>query len=286
MKRSDINHLIRSAEKCFINHGWTLPPHPRWDVTDFGLGAFRRYGLVLINLAEEPEYCEKLMYALKNMTTPAHTHKKKKEDIICRWGQLDIVLWKDQTLAKGETISLKVNGRNREVRSGQPLGLPSAHSAPAPDHWRREANHSPLRLAGPRPRYRLPMPQRIQPAPRHARRPRGADRESARMELHRFVARELRRFVRRAFRIPSRAAQPRSRGPEDLVLQHHGRRADLQHQPHAGERGGVQRLPHRAVDEEPAAAREHPSRRPTGPTTKCGWRTAPSSPPNAKSSAG
>jgi len=123
MKRSDINHLIRSAEKCFLSHGWTLPPNPRWDVTDFGLGMHLRYGLVLINLAEESEYCEKLMYALRNMTTPAHTHRKKKEDIICRWGQLDVVLWKDTSLAKNEILSLKINGRHKEVRSGHPIHL-------------------------------------------------------------------------------------------------------------------------------------------------------------------
>jgi len=123
MKRSDINQLIRSAEKCFVSHGWTLPPNPRWDVTDFGLGAFRHYGLVLINLAEEPEYCEKLMYALKGMTTPAHTHRKKKEDIICRWGQLDVLLWKDKLLRDDEVLSLKINGRVREARAGRAIHL-------------------------------------------------------------------------------------------------------------------------------------------------------------------
>jgi D-lyxose ketol-isomerase len=123
MKRSDINQLIRSAEKCFVSHGWNLPPNPRWDVTDFGLGAFRHYGLVLINLAEEPEYCEKLMYALKGMTTPAHTHKKKKEDIICRWGQLDVLVWKDKLLNDDEILSLKINGGIREVHTGHAIHL-------------------------------------------------------------------------------------------------------------------------------------------------------------------
>jgi len=123
MKRSDINQLVRSAEKCFVTHGWTLPPHPRWDVTDFGLGDYQRYGLVLINLAEEPEYCEKLMYALKGMTTPAHTHKKKKEDIICRWGQLDVILWNDAALKKGESLSLKINGRVAKVSTGEAIHL-------------------------------------------------------------------------------------------------------------------------------------------------------------------
>src|ERR1700735_308416 len=93
MKRSAINNLIRSARSCFAAHGWALPPKPRWDVTDFGLGDWKRFGLVLVNLAEEKEYCEKLMYAKKGMTTPAHCHKKKKEDTICRWGRLAVQVW-------------------------------------------------------------------------------------------------------------------------------------------------------------------------------------------------
>jgi D-lyxose ketol-isomerase len=123
MKRSAINSLIRRAEACFSDHGWTLPPHPRWDVTDFGLGDWQRFGLVLINLAEEAEYCEKLMYALEGMTTPAHTHRKKKEDIICRWGRLEILLWNNDRLTGGETLELKINGRFATVPCGEPLIL-------------------------------------------------------------------------------------------------------------------------------------------------------------------
>jgi D-lyxose ketol-isomerase len=84
MKRSEINQAIKDSITFFKSNGWALPPTPRWDVTDFGLGDFRKSGLVLINLAEEPDYCEKLMYASINQVTPAHAHKKKKEDIICR----------------------------------------------------------------------------------------------------------------------------------------------------------------------------------------------------------
>jgi D-lyxose ketol-isomerase len=123
MKRSEINHLMSRAQKCFAAHGWTLPPQPRWDVTDFGLGEHLRYGLLLVNLAEEPEYCEKLMYALKGMTTPAHTHKKKKEDIICRWGELSVILWKEEGLKKDESLSLKINGRIAEVSTGKAIQL-------------------------------------------------------------------------------------------------------------------------------------------------------------------
>lgn len=94
MKRSQINQAVQQASNCFKAHHWALPPNPRWDVTDFGLGNFEASGLVLINLAEEAEYCEKLMYARKGQTTPAHAHKKKKEDIIVRQGVMCIQVWK------------------------------------------------------------------------------------------------------------------------------------------------------------------------------------------------
>jgi D-lyxose ketol-isomerase len=123
MKRSAINDLIHSAGKCFQRHGWALPPHPRWDVTDFGLGDHQRFGLVLINLAEEPEYCEKLMYARRGMTTPAHTHRKKKEDIICRAGELEVTLWNGPAQKAGEPLSLKLDGRIATVQSGNPIRL-------------------------------------------------------------------------------------------------------------------------------------------------------------------
>ena len=125
MKRSEINEVYREAKEVFLKKGWALPPNPRWDITDFGLGDFVRYGLVLINLAEEPEYCEKLMYARKGQTTPLHTHRKKKEDIICRSGSLALELWGDQPeeAAKGEPFKVQVNGELQTLKSGDVLVL-------------------------------------------------------------------------------------------------------------------------------------------------------------------
>ncbi len=124
MKRSEINQLIRAAERCYRAHGWALPPKPRWDVTDFGLGAWREFGLVLVNLAEEPEYCEKLMYAQRGMTTPAHCHRRKKEDIICRWGRLAVRVWAGPPGESGEQrLTARVNAGPVEVASGEVLEL-------------------------------------------------------------------------------------------------------------------------------------------------------------------
>ncbi|MGV3617679.1 MAG: D-lyxose/D-mannose family sugar isomerase [Fimbriimonas sp.] len=123
MKRSEINALVRDAEACFAAHGWALPPNPRWDVTDFGLGDWRRFGLVLVNLADEREYCEKLMYARAGMTTPFHAHKVKKEDIIARWGTLRVVVWPGHPDEGGAAFSIQVNGEMRTVAPGTALDL-------------------------------------------------------------------------------------------------------------------------------------------------------------------
>ena len=127
MKRSEINHLIHAANACFEAHSWTLPPDPHWDVTDFGLGDVANFGLVLINLADEPEYCEKLMYAHHGMATPAHCHRRKKEDIICRWGNLSVQVWPDDPQAGGGggSVHVAVNGEPRTFAAGEVIRLPS-----------------------------------------------------------------------------------------------------------------------------------------------------------------
>ena len=124
MRRSEINFLVERATACFAANGWALPPSPLWDVTDFGLGDWRQFGLVLVNLAEEPEYCEKLMYVQGGMVTPAHTHAVKKEDIICRWGSLNVTVWKGKPDAiRPEDFSIKVNGIVQRIFGGDSLVL-------------------------------------------------------------------------------------------------------------------------------------------------------------------
>lgn len=125
MKRSEINDIYQEALSCFARHGWALPPDPRWDITDFGLGEFDQYGLTLINLAEESEYCEKLMYARPGQKTPAHTHKQKKEDIICRHGELRLRLWKGRNGSGmiAEPFIAKVNNQPREIEGGKEVIL-------------------------------------------------------------------------------------------------------------------------------------------------------------------
>jgi D-lyxose ketol-isomerase len=126
MKRSTINRAYRDALACFARHHWALPPRPIWDITDFGLGDFGRHGLTLVNLANEPEYCEKVMYARKGQETPCHTHARKKEDIICRAGELTVALWPvkpDGSAALPVTFAIRINGGLAEVQTGKPFEL-------------------------------------------------------------------------------------------------------------------------------------------------------------------
>jgi D-lyxose ketol-isomerase len=124
MKQSEINSLIDDARSCFVAHGWALPPEPKWDVTDFSLGDWRKHGLLLLNLTEQAEYCEKLMYSKRGMVCPCHCHAKKKEDIIVRWGELTLRTWRGRPESHdGGAFELLVNGKLRGTRGGDQLVL-------------------------------------------------------------------------------------------------------------------------------------------------------------------
>ncbi len=139
MKRSEINEAHRDALACFARHHWALPPAPRWDITDFGLGDFARHGLALVNLAEEPEYCEKLMYARRGQETPVHTHARKKEDIICRAGELTLRLWPAKPLPGARqpaSFLVRVDGLAVAVAPGADLVLAAGSRVTlAPGTW-------------------------------------------------------------------------------------------------------------------------------------------------------
>jgi len=123
MRRSEVNESIKYAKEVFEKHHWMLPPNPKWDVTDFGLGDFNSSGLILINLAEEKEYCEKLMFAYPNQVTPLHTHKKKKEDIIVRWGALKLELWNGvpDDGKRDENFEVQISGQKQILRNGSEI---------------------------------------------------------------------------------------------------------------------------------------------------------------------
>jgi D-lyxose ketol-isomerase len=145
MKRSEINRAWKKARACFRRHHWALPPNAAWDITDFGLGNFAACGLTLVNLAAEAEYCEKLMYAWRNQTTPCHAHRRKKEDIICRSGRLNVRLWPAKP-GKGSsptTLVVPINGQPTKLRSGRIITLAAGSRVTiAPGIWHEFAPRS------------------------------------------------------------------------------------------------------------------------------------------------
>lgn len=139
MKRSEINAAWRAATACFARHHWALPPAPRWDITDFGLRDFPRLGLSVVNLATEPEYCEKILYSRRGQVTPCHTHARKKEDIICRVGELTVKLWAKKPVAGAvlpPTLEVPIDGVRTTVRTGEPITLkPGSRVTLVPGVW-------------------------------------------------------------------------------------------------------------------------------------------------------
>ncbi len=135
MKRSSINDLVRSAAQCFHKHGWALPPEPRWDVTDFGLGDSMRFGLVLINLAEEPEYCEKLMYARKGHDhARAHAPEKRRKTSSAAPGSSTFCFGRARSRRKASRF--RSSGTMTTVRSGEAIHLqPGERVTLVPGVW-------------------------------------------------------------------------------------------------------------------------------------------------------
>jgi D-lyxose ketol-isomerase len=116
MQRTEINQLIKDAERFFEKHNFKLPPFASWnlnnwkshcqdineiidcelgwDVTDFGRGNFSSEGLLLFTIRNGilnsnnylKTYAEKIMISREEQVTLMHCHINKTEDIINRGG--------------------------------------------------------------------------------------------------------------------------------------------------------------------------------------------------------
>jgi D-lyxose ketol-isomerase len=170
MKRSEINQIMRSANAFIRAQGFYLPPFAYWspadwqhkgpevseivknrlgwDITDFGVGDFSKYGLFLFTLRNgNPEnwesksgklYAEKIMIVEEGQITPMHFHWNKMEDIINRGGgDLKIQLYNstpDEKLDKESQVILSVDGVLREFRPGEVLTLLPGESVCLPQY--------------------------------------------------------------------------------------------------------------------------------------------------------
>lgn len=151
MKRSEINQIIKEAKVLMQCHCFHLPTFANyslqdwqqanlsvqqeildarlgWDVTDFNLNDFAKFGLTLFTIRNQSTtnnkpYAEKIMMVKEGQITPMHYHWKKIEDIINRGGgTLVIRLYQrdEQTdlLDNSADVQVAIDGQQMTVPAG------------------------------------------------------------------------------------------------------------------------------------------------------------------------
>jgi D-lyxose ketol-isomerase len=167
LKRSEINRIIGESIGFFRGKNFHLPPFAwikpdewqkkatelrgaievglGWDVTDFGLGDFKKTGLLLFTLrngdpkkieAGGKDYCEKVIHLRRGQTCPSHYHKSKIEDIINRsGGTLCFELYMADVDGKSyssDEFSVSRDGVTQKCRPGEVVRLSPGESLTIP----------------------------------------------------------------------------------------------------------------------------------------------------------
>ncbi|MFA6480143.1 MAG: D-lyxose/D-mannose family sugar isomerase [Victivallaceae bacterium] len=161
MKRSEINRILSDAVSFFNKCQFHLPPWAfwsmeewkskggeydeirtkrlGWDITDFGIGEFNKYGLLLFTLRNgesnpdaSKNYCEKIMIAKHEQYTLEHYHVCKTEDIINRGGA-DLVMCLRMADPRSGTplltdVRIQCDGVTRTVKPREQLRLKPGES--------------------------------------------------------------------------------------------------------------------------------------------------------------
>lgn len=163
MKRSQINAALRQMEAMCQKHCCYLPPFchatPKewekkgheydevrecmlgWDITDYGLGDFDRFGFSLVTIRngsrKQPEkypkvYAEKLLFLKEGQYAPNHFHWFKTEDIINRGGgNILIRVYNsnpDESMDYESPVTVCTDGFSRTVPAGTQIRLTPGES--------------------------------------------------------------------------------------------------------------------------------------------------------------
>lgn len=163
MKRSEINNIMSRADTFIRKLNFYLPPFAYWsldewrskgteiqeivdanlgwDITDFGRGDFKKFGLLLFTIrngipsqaasSQGKTYCEKIMLVDVNQATPMHYHWYKAEDIINRGGgDLLVQVYNatpDDKLGDSEVV-VSTDGVARRLKAGAIVRLTHGES--------------------------------------------------------------------------------------------------------------------------------------------------------------
>ncbi|MEO9147155.1 MAG: D-lyxose/D-mannose family sugar isomerase [Ginsengibacter sp.] len=165
LKRSDINLSIELSHAIIKQFGVYLPPFAYWDtkqwaiagkeydeirncmlgwdVTDFGSKDFKNIGRILFTLRNgklkngtyPKEYAEKLLIDPEHQRAPAHFHRSKREDIICRrGGNVLVQLTKagDDGKRSQEKFTIQKDGCTLQLSPGDTIRLKPGESINIP----------------------------------------------------------------------------------------------------------------------------------------------------------
>ena len=163
MKRSEINAALKRMESFMKDLRISLPPFcsftPEewktkgheydeirdnmlgWDITDYGLGDFKKVGFSLITLRNgnrkmqdkyKKPYAEKLLFIEEEQYSPNHFHWYKMEDIINRGGgNLLIRVYNslpDESIDRESDVTVHSDGRTYTVPAGTQVKLTPGES--------------------------------------------------------------------------------------------------------------------------------------------------------------
>ena len=163
MKRSQINAALRQMEALCQKYSCYLPPFCHftpgdwgekghewdevrdcmlgWDITDYGLGDFDRFGFSLITIRngsrKQPEkypkvYAEKLLCLKEGQYAPNHFHWFKTEDIINRGGGNVLIRvynsHPDESIDYESPVTVHTDGLSRTVPAGTQIRLTPGES--------------------------------------------------------------------------------------------------------------------------------------------------------------
>lgn len=172
MKRSEINAILQDADSFIRSFGYILPPFAYWtpaemqarktevsalvaarmgwDITDYGLGDFRKTGLFLFTTRNGRQadltagggmcYAEKIMISRQDQISPMHRHIVKAEDIINRGGAtLALEMFSSEpsgALDRTAKVHVTVDGLARTLPAGAVLQLAPGESVTLmPGNW-------------------------------------------------------------------------------------------------------------------------------------------------------
>jgi len=165
MKRSEINIIIKDSIQLFNHYKFKLPLYGYynlddwrtnkennqeifetglgWDITDFGLADFKKYGLTLFTLRNgmpgsntyPKSYAEKIMIGKVGQITPLHYHLYKMEDIINRGGgilSMQVYLADKRGEKTDKDVELSFDGTSRTLKAGSWINLKPGQSVTLP----------------------------------------------------------------------------------------------------------------------------------------------------------